>query len=187
MAEEELTPEGEESEEEAPKKGRLIPILMIVIGLAGGAAAGLLFVGPTVFGGPAEAAAESSDEEASDDHSAPSEGQEGDESESGAAPADGNLHTIANIIVNPAGSGGNRFLLVDLSLALSDDAEATELEARDVELRDALLALFGSQTVQQLTDIAQREVLKTDIRSLITGLLSHGEVEGIYFPRFVIQ
>lgn len=188
---EDTTPD--EAEATGKRPGKLVPLLMLLVGVGGGGAAGMMFVGPTFFGGPAEAAAEAPESEApesaseADDSGAYGEG-DGD-ADGEATDGDGvatELHTVANIIVNPRGTG-TRFLLVDLSLKLSDPAAATELEARDVEIRDALLGLLGSRTVEQLTDIDLREDLKEDVRSSISAMLSSATVEAIYFPRFVIQ
>lgn len=194
MAEETEAPETQDEgiEEEAPKGGRLKSILMILVGLGIGTGAGLFFVGPQFFGGPSEASAEATQEgeeaeagaeEAGDD----AYGESGDSDSEGGDEASGSIHTIANLVVNPAGSNGNRFLLVDLALGLSSPDAITELETRDAELRDELLHLFGSKTVAALADVTLRDPLKEEIQTLIDRLLGSGSVEDVFFPRFVIQ
>ncbi len=191
MADEQEVPESDEATEEAPKKGgRLKSIIMIVVGLGLGTGAGMFFVGPRFFGGPAEASAESTEDgsghgegeaPADDGHGAPAD-------DGGGEPAaDATIHTVANLIVNPAGSNGNRFLLVDLAVELSNEEAVTELEARDAEVRDLLLLLLGAKTVQELADVSQRAPLKIEMQKLISELLDSGSARDIFFPRFVIQ
>lgn len=190
MAEDQTTPESPEdgTEDESPKKGgRLKSIVLILLGLGLGTGGGMFFVGPRFFGGPTEASAEAVDDgghgeeedAGDDDYGAPA----GEGEEEGV----GTMHTIANLIVNPAGSQGSRFLLVDLAVSLSSEDAVLELESLDAAARDELLLLLGSQTVQELSDISNREGIKEQITTIVTDLLSSGQVLDVFFPRFVIQ
>ena len=184
--EEQTTTDG--AEEEAKRPGKLVPLLMMIVGLGGGAAGGLLFVGPTFFGGPSEAAAEAPEGAEAEDGSDAEAGEDGTdgEGEDGAGEQPGDLHTIANFLVNPAGVG-TRFLLVDVSLKLGGPDEIPALEAIDVELRDALGSLMASHSVDELTDMSGRDALKAEIKQAVEELAANVHVEGVYFPRFVIQ
>lgn len=180
MADETPSGELEQPEEEAPKKGKAVPLLLMVVGLAAGGAAGVLFVGPAL-------AAPGGEEAAQMEEGAPSEGGHGEEGEGGegeGAPAE--LYPLTNVIVNPAGSP-SRFLLVDLALKLSTPEAAAELAAREAEARDALLQIFGRRTVDELSDIALRETLKGEAAQTLSALLESGDVVSLFMPRFVIQ
>jgi len=187
MSEENEAPDAvdESAEDDAPKKGgRLKSIVMIVLGLGLGTGAGMFFVGPKFFGGPAEASAESTEDgeaSADDGHGAPSADAEVEDE------GPGTMHTIANLIVNPAGSNGNRFLLVDLALGLTTTDAVTELETRDAAVRDELLLLLGSKTVRELADVTARSGLKEEIKTIVAELLTTGAPIEVFFPRFVIQ
>lgn len=178
--------EGEEQEEgaeEAPKKGKLVPMLLLLVGLAGGAAGGLMVVGPALASDGGETTAEEGEGEgASDDRHGEDagEGEEGAEDES-------ILYNLPNVIVNPAGTGGSRFLVVDLSLKMNTSDAALEVEEREMEVRDVLIQLFGQQTVEQLADISAREGLKEEVALALNGLLVRGRVLSLFMPRFVIQ
>ena len=182
--------EPEAAEDEAPKKGgRLKSIIMIVVGLGLGTGAGMFFVGPTFFGGPADASAASTEDPADDGHGAPADdghGAPAEGREDGSA-VEGTIHTIANLIVNPAGSNGNRFLLVDLAVGLTSEEAVLELQTRDAEARDQLLVLLGSKTVTELADVTHRQALKDEMQAVVSDLLVSGSALEIFFPRFVIQ
>ena len=178
--------EGEEQEEEgaeeAPKKGKLVPILLLLVGMAGGAAGGLFVVGPALASDGGETTAQGEGgEEASDDGS----GEEGGEGEGG--EDESILYNLPNVIVNPAGTGGSRFLVVDLSLKMNSSDAALEVEEREMEVRDVLIQLFGQLTVDQLADISAREGLKDQVALSLNELLARGRVLSLFMPRFVIQ
>ena len=176
--------EQEEGAEEAPKKGKLVPMLLLLVGIAGGAAGGLMVVGPALAsdGGETEVAE-------GDDGEGSSEDGHGDEAGEGEEEGEDEsiLYNLPNVIVNPAGTGGSRFLVVDLSLKMNTSDAALEVEEREMEVRDVLIQLFGQQTVEQLADISAREGLKDDVAVALNELLERGRVMSLFMPRFVIQ
>ncbi len=97
------------------------------------------------------------------------------------------LHVVDNLVLNPANSGGTRFLMVTATFELKDAASAEQLKERDAEVRDALLALFGRKTVEELTDVSTREAVKTEVMADIAPLFPPGTVKKVFFPQFVIQ
>lgn len=96
------------------------------------------------------------------------------------------IHTLENLVLNPAQTQGTRFLMVTLALEVKDEGVAAQLVARDAELRDVVLRVLGAHTVEQLADLKTREVLRTVLRDSVRTLVPRG-VNRIYFPQFVIQ
>ncbi len=72
--------------------------------------------------------------------------------------------TIDNLVLNPSGSGGTRHLMLSVAVEVKDDADAEQMKARDAEVRDAVLHVLGSKTVDELADIAARDSLKLELR-----------------------
>ena len=68
------------------------------------------------------------------------------------------IHEISNIVVNPAGTGGSRFLSASFGFELESPELEAEFNAREVVIRDALITILASKTVAQLTDPKQKEV-----------------------------
>lgn len=159
---------------EAPKRSMLPALLALVVGLAVGLPAGVFALGPMLVGAPVAAVADSTDTTGADD----------------ADSADGTVrpvHSLDNLVLNPAGTNGTRFLMLSMSMEAMDEAAAAALTARDAEVRDATLRLLGSKTVEQLADVATRDALKTEIQDMLNGMLGRKAVRRVYFPQFVIQ
>jgi flagellar FliL protein len=188
----------------APAKPKL-PVLigMVAVGLLVGGATGAVFVGPMVVkkmgkvtpvvvavdGEHGDAAADgeggdhadaSADEAAADgEHAAPKEGEAKAE---GAA-----VHVLENLVLNPASSGGSRFLLLTVAIEVGTAKAGEDFKSRDAELRDIILTALGVKTVEELTEIARREQFKTELKTAINAKFGKKAVKSLYFPQFVVQ
>lgn len=195
----EQTPEAEAA---APAKPKL-PVLigMVAVGLLVGGGTGAAFVGPMVAkkmgkATPVVAAADgehAADEAAADgEASAEADAAGGDHepAKEGEAKAEGEgaaVHLLENLVLNPASSGGSRFLLLTVAIEVGNAKAGEDFKTRDAELRDIILTSLGVKTVEELTEIARREQFKTDLKTAINAKFGKKAVKGLYFPQFVVQ
>jgi flagellar FliL protein len=181
----------------APAAGgmkKFLPIIVAVVtGLAVGGASGAFFVGPAMAKGitptGAASAAVAAAAEDAEDGEAAADGEHaepGADGEGGAASAK-SVHVLDNVVLNPAASGGTRFLLLSVAFELKNAAVLEEMKSRDAELRDVVLVTLGSKTVEQLSDMSSREPLKAELRAAAEKSFKKGGIKRIYFPQFVIQ
>jgi flagellar FliL protein len=107
-------------------------------------------------------------------------------SESGEFAA-GDVHLIEDIIVNPAGTAGRRFLSTSIGFEL-ETAYASELmNEREAIVRDALITILSSQSIPELSDFKQRERLRKLIKLRVEKLLHIEDIAAVYFTEFVLQ
>ena len=165
-------------DESAKKSGPSMVVALVM--LLVGAGAGGYFGGPVATPVMAEFLASDGEEKEDDGHGGGygGGGGYGDEEE-------GPL-TIDNLVLNPAGSGAQRFLIATLVLETEPDAHA-ELSARDAEVRDLLHIALASKTVDELADVSMRGVIREELRMSLNDLLGREGVHRIFFPTFVIQ
>ncbi|MFQ5499013.1 MAG: flagellar basal body-associated protein FliL [Candidatus Zixiibacteriota bacterium] len=97
------------------------------------------------------------------------------------------VYTIKDIVINPAGTGGTRFLSVSFAFDLESPDMAAEMESREPIIRDALITILSSKTVAQLTDTKQKEIIRYQIKKRIEKLLDTDELAGVYYTDFVLQ
>ena len=97
------------------------------------------------------------------------------------------FHIIENLVVNPAGSEGIRYLLVSVALEPEDPAMVEELALMDVALRHSLLSYMGSKTVKDLTEIGAREALVEEMMIVLEHEVGEGVIHRIYLPQYVIH
>jgi flagellar protein FliL len=168
------------------KTGGMLPLIGIALAtLLAGGGVGAVVVGPMLAGGgEAQAAAE----EGGHGEAAEESGGHGKKSDGhGGGGAESEVYAIENLVVNPAGTQGSRFLIVSLTIVPDDGASRTQLVARDAEIRDTLLHVLGSKTVQQLSDLTQREQMKEEMRAAAETVIQPGKIRRIFLPQFVLQ
>jgi flagellar FliL protein len=120
------------------------------------------------------------------EEAAAAEGGHGKAGKEGEA-AQAAIHVLDNMVLNPAGSGGSRYLLLTVAIEVGSPAALESFKARDAELRDIVLSTLGMKQVEQLTDMATREQFKTEIIKAIDERIGKNSVKRIYFPQFVVQ
>lgn len=196
-----MSDEEKKGPEPAPA-GKKSPIMLfaivgvVCIGLGVGAAIFLLPKGnPTA----ADAAADSSATAKKETKEAHKEKKPAKSAEHGAAKKEEKGHggeeaapeetvyTVKDIIVNPAATGGSRFLSVSVSFDLGSADQVAEFKTKEPVIRDALITILASKTVGQLTDPREKEIIRVQIRKRVMQLMATEELAGVYFTDFVLQ
>jgi flagellar protein FliL len=162
----EQTEEGPEAAAAPAVKSSKTTLILAVVGILAGAGAGLFALGPMLAkrgGGhaPAVKAAEQANSFV--------------------------VHAVENLVLNPAGSGGTRFLMVNATFELKDGGTEQLMKDHEAEVRDHILGLLGKKTVDELTDMTRREGLKKEVIDAVAPLFPKGAVKKVFFPQFVIQ
>lgn len=179
---------GEEQAQSGGSKSKLI--LFGGIGLSAviiGVALALFVVRPMMAGSgdsatDAEANGHAEKTTADDGHGETADGH-------GADGPDGQsfVYAIQDIVVNPAGTGGSRFLSASFAFELDADHLEAAMTEKEAMVRDALITILSSKTVPQLTDPKQKEIVRYQIKKRVSKLLDTEAVANVYFTDFVLQ
>ncbi len=177
-------PQTSETDVEAPPGGmkrRLPLIAAITAGLAVGVGSGAIVVGPVAaraLGFGVSAPAEQTDEPGAEDAEADSAAK------AGTAPV---LLTLDNLVLNPAASGGTRWLLLTVTMECGGASSVSTLQSREAELRDIVLSTLGRKTVDELADVTARDTIKTELLTALNDRFGKKTVLRVYFPQYVVQ
>ncbi len=98
-----------------------------------------------------------------------------------------NIFLIKDVIINPAGTNGTRFLLTTVGIEVSTPEAQQELEKKEVQVRDLLNSILTSKGLNELVSIDQRELLRVEISKQVGALLKSGKLRNVYFSKFIIQ
>ena len=109
------------------------------------------------------------------------------EAPAGQEDAMGTIDQISDLVVNPAGTDGTRYLCTTVALETIDPKVSEEIKSREAQIRDVLIAILSRRTIAELADLETRDPLREEIRAGVNNLLIGGEVVGVYFSNFVLQ
>ncbi len=104
-----------------------------------------------------------------------------------ATPPVGVSYPLDTFIVNLADKGGNRYLRVTLALELADEALQKKMDQRLPQVRDALLTILPSKSIEEIITAEGKDLLREEILERLNSFLGEGKVSNLYFTEFVIQ
>jgi flagellar basal body-associated protein FliL len=151
----------------AAPKGKMVPVAVGAGALLFGAVIGLFVVAPRLHSKPADGKAKTE---------AKAEGE-------GKAPL---LFKLDNVIVNPAGAGGSRYVVLSVAIEVPDALTETMLRESEVQFRDAVTGVLEKQTVEQLTMVGARDSLRRRVSEAAVPFVKGAAVK-VYIPQFLIQ
>jgi flagellar basal body-associated protein FliL len=151
---------------------------VIVLALGAGAGGGMALA-PRLLPRPlltaADSAAAEPEPEAKAEHGKEGEG------------AEGKIFRLDNLIVNPAGSAGARFLMASVAFEVETEEAEQALKAHEVQIRDMVVSTLESQTMARLTQPGARDSLKQQLGHAVLTVLNPKTHVAVYLPQFVIQ
>jgi len=99
----------------------------------------------------------------------------------------GPVFRIDNLVVNPAGSQGTRFLMVSIAIETANQRIEEHLREREPQIRDVAISLLERQTMEALGQPGIRDRLKEQLADTFTALAKTRSRVRVFLPQFVIQ
>ena len=99
----------------------------------------------------------------------------------------GLYYSIENLIINPAESRGERYLLISITFEMDNSTALSQIENKNAQIVDRINTLLSQRTVSQVKSINDRIEIKKEIIMIINELLNQKAVRNLYFTKFVMQ
>jgi flagellar protein FliL len=163
---------------------QLMLVGAVVVAVAAGVGGGVLVLGPrlaSLRGGAPAAHAEGGEQEKGKEKEKEKGKSRGKDTEKAV------VFKIDNLIVNPAGSGGTRFLMASVAVEVPDAKTEAQLRERDFQVRDAVIAVLEKQTLESITAPGGRDSVKARLAATLAPMVGRGVPVHVYLPQFVIQ
>lgn len=104
-----------------------------------------------------------------------------------ATPGVSTVFSLEPFIVNIYDGQDLRYLKVKIELEMANPAVKQELEGRLAAIRDAILVVLTTKTLQEVQDVQGKNQLREEILAAISKIVAQGKVSKIYFTDFVVQ
>lgn len=148
-----------------------MPLIAALVTLVLGAAAGWFVIAPKLAGGGSVATEESGLV---------------DDGHGNMVPAKGHFYDLNNVIVNPAGSQGSRFIVVTVSFEVPTEDVQLSLANAETKLRDGVSGVLERKSVDQLLAPGARDAIRAEFAEVAKPFLKGAKVT-VYIPQFLIQ
>jgi len=99
----------------------------------------------------------------------------------------GPIYPLDQFIVNLVSNNSERYLKCKISLELDAPDLQKELDKKLPAVRDMIIQILSSKTVEEIQTARGKEKLKEEIRRKLNAMLTTGEIRHVYFTEFVIQ
>ena len=99
----------------------------------------------------------------------------------------GPMFPLDTFTVNLLSDSGRRYLKVQMNLELDGEELAAELESKTAVVRDVVIRLLSSKTLEEISTAKGKEKLKEQIVNQLNLRLRDGNVRNVYFTEFVVQ
>jgi flagellar basal body-associated protein FliL len=163
---------------------KLLPVVGVLVAALGvGGSVGISVLGPKIQATRSAPHEKTSDQGERKQSEKPSEGG----SEAGEQNTVGPVLEIENIIVNPAGCQGGRFLMASLAIEVPDEKSCEALRVSEVRLRDEVISILASRTLEMLTRPDARDSIKEEVGRLASKMAGKPQWIRVYLPQFVLQ
>ncbi len=99
----------------------------------------------------------------------------------------GIVYPLEPFIVNIYDDDESRYLKIKVEFEIAGKEVNEELEARKAPVRDAILILLTTKTLQDIKDIRGKNLMRDEILATVNKILPPGKVTRVYFTDFVVQ
>ncbi|MDD2838581.1 MAG: flagellar basal body-associated protein FliL [Sulfuricurvum sp.] len=99
----------------------------------------------------------------------------------------GLMYPLDGFTVNLLSESGRRYLKVEMNLEIEGEELSAELDTKKPVLRDIIIRILSSKSLEEISTIKGKEKLKEQIVNELNMHLKDGKVKNIYFTDFVVQ
>ena len=97
------------------------------------------------------------------------------------------MYPLDGFTVNLLSESGRRYLKVEMNLEIEGEELSAELDTKKPVLRDIIIRILSSKSLEEISTIKGKEKLKEQIVNELNMHLKDGKVKNIYFTDFVVQ
>ncbi|MBN1301140.1 MAG: flagellar basal body-associated FliL family protein [Melioribacteraceae bacterium] len=97
------------------------------------------------------------------------------------------IHTIDDIIVNPANTTGEQLLLTSLAFDLGSEENQKELVTKDILVKDMVLSILSSKTTSELSNNKFKDSLRVEIADRVQANFPDLVINKIYFSKYILN
>lgn len=96
-------------------------------------------------------------------------------------------YQLEELVVNPSGSQGKRYLVVEISLELESETSISIVEQNIQKVKHNVNESLAARSVEQLVQFRERELMRKEIINVINQTMGENSVRNLYFTKYIMQ
>jgi len=97
------------------------------------------------------------------------------------------IFNVEDLIINPAGTSGQRLLLLSVGFSVDSEEQLNKLKENEVIIKDMIINTVSQRTLGILSRIDLKESLKTELAAKINQACPKVKVNNVYFSKYLIN
>lgn len=97
------------------------------------------------------------------------------------------IFSIEDLIINPAGTSGQRLLLLSVGFGVKDEEKLTLLQENEVVIKDLVITTVAQKSLGTLSKIELKDSLKVELALKINEAYPKAKVKNVYFSKYLIN
>jgi flagellar protein FliL len=97
------------------------------------------------------------------------------------------IYSLDDVIVNPAGTSGQRLILASVNIDVGKEEQLKFLKEREPIVKDLIISTISSKTLLQLGQIGYKDTLKVELTRNLNSKFSSVTFNDIYFSKYIMQ
>lgn len=97
------------------------------------------------------------------------------------------VYKMEELIVNPSGSQGQRFLVVEITIELMNEELIEQMERNSQKIKHNMNEALSARTVEELLQFSEREKLRYELTYIVNNEIGEDSVRNLYYTKYVMQ
>jgi flagellar FliL protein len=97
------------------------------------------------------------------------------------------IFNIEDLIINPAGTSGQRLLLLSIGFSVGDEEKLKLLQENEVVIKDIVINTVSKKTLGSLSKIELKDSLKVELAENINSAYPKAKINNVYFSKYLIN
>lgn len=122
-----------------------------------------------------------------EEHDEDDEDEEDEDGEHGGSKVAQHIYTIEDLIINPAGTSGQRLLLLSVGFGVKDEEKAALLQENEIVIKDMILHTVSQKSLRTLSKVELKDSLKHEIAESVNKAIPKAKIKSVYFSKYVLN
>lgn len=97
------------------------------------------------------------------------------------------IFNIEDLIINPAGTSGQRLLLLSIGFSVGDEEKLKLLQENEVVIKDIVINTVSKKTLGSLSKIELKDSLKVELAEKVNEAYPKVKIKNVYFSKYLIN